>query len=1692
MKCKPHGCLALLGILGILGVIGIAILTHRPAGNAPAASAKPAPIVNPSVRPRPPGTPAAAKKPAASASGRRLSDSALKSWRAAFTAAVPRERADIPAGEQIILQSRLIVTTHDRGDGLRTGPNRPTSRNTVPLIIQFKHPIEKATRAALVARGAAVIDYLPNRALVVEATPEVRARLASDSNIRYLAELQPADKVQPFLSYLAANAAGAVEVNIVPLSPADLPAVAAAVAAAKGNLIKADPPFVRAEIELAALDSLSREASVRWIEQRVRPHVLTDLAHNANHMDTRTLWTTWGLTGKGQIIGHSDSGIDTGDLATLHPDLIDAVLSITPLYSEDSSTGKDTLAHGTHTAGLLVGNGACSSGKYRGSAYAAKLVHEAFYTDSKGSLYSDSDNIYNIIFTDARDRGAAVQSASWGNNTSGGYDSWSLAVDQFAWDHPEFLFVAASGNSGTDTDKNGVIDTGAVGSPATAKSAVAVGAAENDRPVGSGGYSSLTWGGYNSTKYGTAPISADYVSRSADQKHQGIAAFSSRGPAADGRIKPEVVAPGTDIISTRSSASSNTGWGTVPGYDRYLFMGGTSMATPLVAGGAALLRQYAIERGGIAKPTGALIKAMLVNGARSLAPGQYGTGAAREIPDGPNVVEGWGEVDFATSVHPTNQMIRLIDDIRLANGATNAYTVAVTRAGETFAATLAWFDYPAAAGAAKTLVNDYDLELVTPSGARVYPNGLAARDSVNPLEKVIVTNAPAGTYTLRVIARECPYGSDEGGAVALAIRGSFGAAPIVVSHPRASLASVAEPLPVEFNIQSLNPLTNASDAVCLRYAPGTASAATGAWVTVPAEWLSNSCYAATLPAATNALTWHYEIIATNGVYGTGLSTSNETTVGAALQLLVSGNPSALGSPTPGYGTNSVVYGAPATLTAPLIVSDTSTVRHRCQGYVGSGDIPFYGTTNTVSYTPTQDSSITWVWLDQYLLTENRGLVFNSSYTYTTTLTSAWYDKGAAASTHHADELFYTSQGYYFALAGWTIDSTLHADNPAGAIAMSSAKTATATYYPYGQDTGGDGISDWWSLRYFNTTTNLDLEADPDGDGFSNQAEFIDDTDPHDSASHPVPPAVTLHPIDAFQTNFPPWTVTATVTDNFYVAEVQLYWQEEGDTNWYYQSMGNVSGSLFSLAFTPASYGTKRVEYCVVAYDLLGEATSYAFGTVSDHAYAIGHYSAPAAAFTPGDAQRYRFTPTATATNAAFTLQNLAGSDLVWTARLARLSQTFTTTNSGWTATNWSASTYRTEDGSPVWSCGDASTHQYANSVAAHLATPPIRVPAAGGYLVFRHWISSELASAAAKTAYDAGILSVSTDAGATWTKLVPPGGYPYTLMFTQNGLLSTGDACYAGDGSDGWQSVVLPLAAYAGQTIRLRFSFGSDSNTTAEGWYIGPVRFYAAGEGFPAWFQPTGPTNGTLAARAQANLAFTAGASGLTPHQAEQALLYLDSNASPDGSPSVPLTFELGNTLTLLAQDHGTLSPASPVFLFAPSNSPLVTASADSCYLVRSLVAIGGTNLLVQTNAATVSVQLSDLRADTTLIAAFSEFITAHNVPATWLAAHGLTNDFDAAELTDADGDSFAAWQEYLADTDPADAASALRFIGVSSNALTAVGGQAAALYFQAAPTPTGSWSTLEARLPPTAITNFFGYAPTNAARFFRIQANRP
>ncbi|MEV4480636.1 S8 family serine peptidase [Micromonospora coxensis] len=251
------------------------------------------------------------------------------------------------------------------------------------------------------------------------------------------------------------------------------------------------------------------------------------LDHTVPQIGAPTAWSA-GFTGKGVTVAVLDTGVDA-----THPDLAGKVAEARN-FAETPDT-RDTVGHGTHVASTIAGSGAASGGRYKGVAPDATLL-DGKVCEEFGC--SESAILAGMQWA-AVDKRAAVINMSLGGWDSPDVDPLEEAVGTLTAETGT-LFVIAAGNDGAD---------GSVGSPASADAALAVGAVDRD---------------------------------------DNLAEFSSRGPrVGDDALKPDITAPGVDVVAARS-AHGQIG---DPVGERYVTLSGTSMATPHVAGSAALLAQ---------------------------------------------------------------------------------------------------------------------------------------------------------------------------------------------------------------------------------------------------------------------------------------------------------------------------------------------------------------------------------------------------------------------------------------------------------------------------------------------------------------------------------------------------------------------------------------------------------------------------------------------------------------------------------------------------------------------------------------------------------------------------------------------------------------------------------------------------------------------------------------------------------------------------------------------------------------------------------------------------------------------------------------------------------------------------------------------------------------------------------------------
>ena len=579
-------------------------------------------------------------------------------------------------------------------------------------VVQFHHADGQAHMAALQAVEATVLDHVDRASMVVRLQPGSASLLADDPSVRWVgayavewrSDVRLADgSVERYAMVVADDLRpDALPHLVVELLDAGADEATCGVGQCIISLGAMEP-----SARLTFVEHLARDGRFLWIEPAYAMEVHNAVAAGlAGVVDVRNN-ATFTLDGSGETIAITDTGLDRD-----HPDIVGRIAVIDTSFGLDPSPADSNAGHGTHVALTVLGDGS-GDATAKGMAPAASLVMYPLEHDPTG-VFGRQGSLYEML-SDADQATARVSVNAWGlNGGHGDYTSDSRSVDQYVHTFGALLPVFSASDAGA---------TG-VTPPATAKNALAVGA--------SNGSALLPW------------------------------TDSGQGPLADGRIKPDVIAPGMAVCSGRAEearypAGSTCGSGThANGDPMYMTLSGTSQATAVAGGTAALVREYIREEGGLTSPSAALVKAMLINGAKDVG-----------TADVPNGAEGWGHIDLDRTVRPmegSTMLTTFLDDgpnLRAGYGLLYSFDLDPSSGMDI---TLTWSDTPgsAASGATSTrLINDLDLVLVAPDGTRWlgndFSNGFSttggAADDVNNVERIRVSPGVltgAGAWTVEV------------------------------------------------------------------------------------------------------------------------------------------------------------------------------------------------------------------------------------------------------------------------------------------------------------------------------------------------------------------------------------------------------------------------------------------------------------------------------------------------------------------------------------------------------------------------------------------------------------------------------------------------------------------------------------------------------------------------------------------------------------------------------------------------------------------------------------------------------------------------------------------------------------------------------------------------------------------------------
>ena len=540
-------------------------------------------------------------------------------------------------------------------------------------------------------------------------------------------------------------------------------------------------PFNRvliSSISLSLLDEITLNPHIISIDPYQEYEIFNDRA--ARIVGTQqssqgiNIPTMPGLDGSGEIAGVADTGIrDT------HPDFWDPTFS-DKVIATFPTNWDDYHSHGTHVAGTVLGTGAESPNRnLKGIAYNARLVSQNFLGNQ--GYYSGIGGHYAML-QEAYNAGARTHNNSWGRNwsisyhTTGGgeYPASARDIDRFLWDHMDFTMVKSAGNNRAPNhqefyynffgDYPFPIGTRNITSDSNAKNIICVGATENENGVPVGHPS--TWGRSSSIQ-------------------RNIAWFSSAGPTHDGRIKPDLVAPGDPLMSPNRNHLTS---------DPYITMSGTSMSGPVVAGSAVLVRQYYKDYHQLTcqDVTSALVKATLINGAQQGIDDSDADRAGyfpydnQPFPLDPNPFTGFGRINVRNSLFPDQRnklFVNAYDSTYHSLGISDqepfdVYYIRTKESPLSLSATLVWTDYadaliPPNASSMdfhqRDLINDLHLEITDLNTMDNYrgnqmKNGFSVLnpqgfDHINNVEKIEIPGTNEGIYRIAVFTMD-PITSD--------------------------------------------------------------------------------------------------------------------------------------------------------------------------------------------------------------------------------------------------------------------------------------------------------------------------------------------------------------------------------------------------------------------------------------------------------------------------------------------------------------------------------------------------------------------------------------------------------------------------------------------------------------------------------------------------------------------------------------------------------------------------------------------------------------------------------------------------------------------------------------------------------------------------------------------------------------------
>jgi len=613
--------------------------------------------------------------------------------------------------DKILLKSREISPEKGIPQTLKDKITARVPKKT-HVLLQFNNIPTKEEKQELKNQGINLIAYIPKKAWFASVPNDFSDKVILFPNIRAAIEILKEDKLSNAVKNknYKKNGDGTVNLSIKFFDDVDLD-TASAIIENHGQVIDKfySVNIVKLVTEETLISDIANEENVQWIDV-IEKTLQTHNDGNRENIGVDTLQVSpYNLNGNGVVVAEWDSG--WADIT--HDDLQGRVTlgdSATCGGSDSGTCG--TATHSTHVAGTMLGDGTLSvteggtALQWHGMAPQATLISYEWWDNSTelDSEYDSAINTYDV----------SLSQNSWGytynlcgSDCNGGYDSFAGELDSIVRGSKgkKISQIWSAGNNRPSSCDSGSYDC--IGFPGTAKNVITVGATNSN--------------------------------------DDSMTSFSSFGPTNDGRLKPEVTAPGCQSDGDGGVKSTEPG-------DIYSVKCGTSMAAPTTSGVVALMYEEFANKGTFPLPS--TIKAILIHTSLELG------------NTGPDYSFGYGRIDALTAIdkikNDTGSNDVIIED-SISNAETIEFNMTVA---STVKVTLVWDDPAAAANANPTLVNDLDLVLIAPDST-VYspwvldpanPEDLATTgtNTIDNVEQVFVENALSGIWTVRITGTSVP------------------------------------------------------------------------------------------------------------------------------------------------------------------------------------------------------------------------------------------------------------------------------------------------------------------------------------------------------------------------------------------------------------------------------------------------------------------------------------------------------------------------------------------------------------------------------------------------------------------------------------------------------------------------------------------------------------------------------------------------------------------------------------------------------------------------------------------------------------------------------------------------------------------------------------------------------------------------